>query len=127
MEAENRGKNRDTARRQVHLQQPLCDRLRRDHSVVSCAAHVINANECPFPIPTATAALGHVATGESHSPGGPVRARWALMYDDALDDCVITTIGDAAATGEVWKALVNSKFAEKTGGRTLPSARDSVL
>jgi len=33
MEAENRGKNRDTARRQVYLQQPLCDYLRRDQAL----------------------------------------------------------------------------------------------
>jgi hypothetical protein len=52
--------------------------------------------------------------------------RFNGVYGGALDDFVITTIGDAAATGGVWELLANFKFSEKSGGRTLAGNRDSV-
>jgi len=88
---------------------------------VSGPADGTNANEYPFPVPTATSALAYVATGAGTRP------KWGAAYSRTLDDFVISTIGDTATTDEGWRLFVNFKPADKTGSRTLVKTGDSVL
>ncbi|KAF9520647.1 hypothetical protein BS47DRAFT_1378816 [Hydnum rufescens UP504] len=88
---------------------------------VSGPADGTNANEYPFPVPTATSALAYVATGAGARP------KWGAAYSRALDDFVISTIGDTASADEGWRLFVNFKPTEKTGSRTLVKTGDSVL